>query len=183
MELVKNPGSDVRVGRTISRPCYSVGPVPRTEIGVGGAGGPYRFHVHSLLPYAAGGVSSPITHILMRASLTLPRNSYSHAWPARSQVLLSPRPPPSSPPRAPGDSFLNRNLEWVCKHGWSPDKDLGTGVVDGRSVWADKDGERREGPTWADDRTVSGRQSPHIHSHFILPAGRVPRILGRRRCH
>ena len=82
---------------------------PATQLGrccglklvLGGAGGPYRFHVHSLLPYAAGGVSSPITHILMRASLTLPRNSYSHAWPARSQVFLSPRFPSLSPRTGP----------------------------------------------------------------------------------
>ena len=183
MELVKNSGSDVRVGRTISWPCYSVGPVLRTEIGVGG--GRRALPVPCALPITVCSWRCVKPHYSYSdARLADPtRNSYSHAWPARSQVLLSPRPPPSSPPRAPGDSFLNRNLEWVCKHGWSPDKDLGTGVVDGRSVWADKDGERREGPTWADDRTVSGRQSPHIHSHFILPAGRVPRILGRRRCH
>jgi hypothetical protein len=40
-----------------------------------------------------------------------------------------------------GATVSNRNLEWVEKYGWPEGKQMIAGVVDGRSVWADLEGE------------------------------------------
>ena len=44
--------------------------------------------------------------------------------------------------QVPGATFPNRNLEWIEKHGWPVGLDLGAGIVDGRSIWADRSGAR-----------------------------------------